>query len=128
MFDWIYGSFVNYRFVRALYGMGFVVFWASWAQQSIAAKEATWLVFGWLPAVFWPIQALVEPTIPPVLVNFWFSSVHINWFQRLLGFSFDVQWGAVVIVGVVLLAVGIDLWEALKFWRRNEAEAPAAAE
>jgi hypothetical protein len=61
MFDTVYALYVNHRWVRIIYGIGFGLFWAIWASTSLTAPEAsvTWLVFGWLPAVFWPVEVLV---------------------------------------------------------------------
>jgi hypothetical protein len=58
MLDTIYELYVKYSLVRWIYQLGILFTWAVWAQASFSQKDATWLVFGWLPAVFWPIQAI----------------------------------------------------------------------
>jgi hypothetical protein len=56
MFDQIYELYAKYGSFRWLYQLGFLIAWAIWARDSLQSHEATWLVFGWLPAVFWPVQ------------------------------------------------------------------------
>jgi hypothetical protein len=55
MFDTIYEWYVNKQWVRILYGIGFFAAWVVWAAGSVSSGQVTWLVFGWLPAFFWPI-------------------------------------------------------------------------
>ena len=60
MFDRIFDAYVKYVAVRLLYQIGFVIAWAFWASKSLLNHEATWLVFGWLPAVFWPVELVAR--------------------------------------------------------------------
>ena len=124
MFDWLYALWVNSRTVRLLYALGFFLFWASWAKQSLAVNEVTWLVFGWLPAVFWPIQAVVDMKIP-VLADIWNSPYHLT----LLGYSFNVGALVLILIGVGLF--GTDVRDLLRSKRSDEepesSPAPKAA-
>jgi len=66
MIDQIYEAYIRYRALRILYQLGFLVAWAIWANRSLNPDQGTgepgaiWLVFGWLPAVFWPIELLAR--------------------------------------------------------------------
>jgi hypothetical protein len=58
MFDRTYELYAKYSAFRWLYQLGFLIAWAIWVRDSLKVDphDATWLVFGWLPAVFWPVQ------------------------------------------------------------------------
>ena len=79
MFDKIYEWYVNYRLVRLAYQAGFFISWAIWAYPSIKAYEVTWLLFGWLPSLFWPVALiaavpLVDWTmLPTQLATLWMT-------------------------------------------------------
>jgi hypothetical protein len=118
MFDWLYRLWVNSRTVRLLYGLGFFLFWASWAKQSLDANDVTWLVFGWLPAVFWPIQAVVRLDIP-TLSDIWNSPYHFI----VLGRSFN--WGALVIIVIALGIFASDIRDWLR--SRGADDEPATS-
>jgi hypothetical protein len=117
MFDKLYEYYVNYRIVRATYQIGFFLFWADWARKGLqptapgvtaipdVVPDVTWLIFGWLPAVFWPIQAIVEQRVP-FLPALWRSFVTLP----LAGSNYDVPWGGIVIV----VGFGIFLWSDLR--------------
>ena len=120
MFDWFYGAYVNYQTVRAAYAAGFLLTWASWADKSLNATppETTWLVFGWLPAVFWPVQALVNGYVP-YLLEIWKKSYHIGGEWLGLSFNYDLPWGMILILG----AVGFFLWQDVSEWLQLRASA-----
>jgi hypothetical protein len=58
MFDRIYNLYARFELVRWLYQIGFLIAWGVWAAMSLQAHEATWVVFGWLPAMFWPVELI----------------------------------------------------------------------
>jgi hypothetical protein len=58
MFGTISDLYVKYGPIRWVYQLGFLIAWAIWAHDSVHEHQATWLVFGWLPAVFWPVQLI----------------------------------------------------------------------
>jgi hypothetical protein len=58
MFGTIGELYVKYGLIRWVYQLGFLIAWAIWAHNSLQEHQATWLVFGWLPAVFWPVQLI----------------------------------------------------------------------
>jgi hypothetical protein len=58
MFGTVSDLYVKYGPIRLVYQLGFLIAWAIWAHHSVLHDDATWLVFGWLPAVFWPIQLI----------------------------------------------------------------------
>jgi hypothetical protein len=64
MFDTLYEFYAKYWLVRWVYQIGFFVTWAVWAAKSLDVDEVTWLVFGWLPAVFWPLEFVARLVLP----------------------------------------------------------------
>ena len=108
MFDKLYEVYVNFRTIRATYQVGFFIYWAQWAKEGLEAmpSEVTWLVFGWLPAVFWPIQLISSQKLPPLLLEFWSYTLPIT----LGTFSLSVPLGTLVII----LFFGILFWTDIK--------------
>lgn len=60
MFNQVYELYAKSAVLRWTYQLGFLIAWAMWASSGLQTNEATWLVFGWLPAIFWPVQLVAR--------------------------------------------------------------------